>query len=279
MKVGVFSDAIGGDSPEIVAERTRAAGVEVVQLRTTWPGLDLLECAADRSRVRRAYEGVGIGVAALAAYCNLLEPDPERRSRIHERIERLIRLAPELGTDLIVTETGTLNTDDNWADHPRNRTADAWADLVEVTGRLARLCEQQGLRLAYEPYVNTVLHSAPAARRLADEVASPALYFVLDAAGLMTPETLPANREITAAACALLGDRLALAHADDLRYENGSARWLPLGWGDLDAGAVFAGLVGIGFDGALIVEHLKESLVPEALAFCRERLAQVEGGG
>jgi len=202
----------------------------------------------------------------------------ERRRQTHERMEQLIRLAPELGVDLVVTEAGTFNPHDHWADHPFNRTSQAWTELVEVTGRLVHLCEQQGVRLAFEPYVETVLYSADAARRLAHEIGSAALAFVFDAAGLMPPGTMSVNREVTMEACAALGDRIALAHADDVRYEDGRARWLPLGWGDLDAGAVFAGLAGAGFDGALIVEHVAEDLLPDALAFCRGRLCTVAHG-
>ena len=88
----------------------------------------------------------------------------------------------------------------------------------------------------------------------------------------MTPQTLADNAHITAEAADLLKGRIALAHADDVRYEDNAARWLPLGWGDLDAEAVFAGLAAVGFDGALIVEHLAEALVPQALAFCREQI-------
>ena len=278
MRIGAFSDAVGGDSPEARADRARVAGVETIQLRTEWPGLDLAGSGVDRARVRRAYEHAGVAVSALAAYSNILDPRPERRRQIHERLETLIRVAPELGTKLVVTETGTFDPEDSWADHPHNRTPEAWAELVELTGRLAQLCERAGVLLVYEPYVATVLHSAETARRLADEIASPALGFVFDAAGLMTPETLPSNREITAEACALLGSRIALAHADDVRYEDGEARWLPLGWGDLDAGAVFSGLAGAGFDGALIVEHVAEDLLRDAVAFCRERAAHREGG-
>lgn len=274
MKVGVFSDAIGGTTPEEVAERTATAGVDAVQLRLTWQGFDLLERAPDRARVRRAYEQAGVEIAALAAYTNLLDPHPQRRQANRERLVQTIRVAADLGTAVVVTESGTYHPDDAWSDHPNNHTAAAWDALVEVTGQLAAICEREGLTLVYEPYVNTVLASAPAARRLADTIASPALAFVLDSAGLVTPETLPDNRRITAEAVDLLQRRIALAHADDVRYEGGKARWLPLGWGELDAGAVFEGLAEASFDGALIVEHLAEALVPEALAFCRRRIGR-----
>ncbi len=56
MKLGVFSNTVGGGSPEQVAERSRHLGIEAVQLRLEWPGLDLLVSAVDRARVRRAYE-------------------------------------------------------------------------------------------------------------------------------------------------------------------------------------------------------------------------------
>ena len=39
--LGVFSNTIGGATPEDVATRTAQAGVETVQLRLEWPGLDL----------------------------------------------------------------------------------------------------------------------------------------------------------------------------------------------------------------------------------------------
>lgn len=272
IQIGVFSDTIGGDTPEAVAARTRALGAETVQLRTEWSGLDLLGLVADRERVRRAYKEAGVAVAALAGYTNLLDPIPARREANRAYLERLIGVAHDLGTSVVVTETGSYDPASSWNDHPRNHTAEAWAELVDVTGALIALCEREGVILAYEPYVNSVLDSARAARRLADEVDSPRLAFVLDSAGLMTPETLTRNRDVTVEALDLLRGRIALAHADDVRYEGSAARWLPLGWGDLDADAVLGGLSAAGFDGALIVEHLAETQVPEALAFCRERL-------
>ncbi len=273
MKIGVFSNTIGGASVEEVAERTRAAGVEVVQLRTDWAGLDLEESAVDRARVRQAYERTGVTIAALAAYTNLLDPNRERRSANQRRFERFIHLAPELGTRVVVTECGSYDPHDSWSDHPHNHTPEAWAELVEVTTRVTALCERAGMLLAYEPYVNSVVDSAGAAHRLSNEVGSPALAFVFDPAGLVTPATLPHNRAVTAEALDTLRGRIALAHADDVRYVDGEAQWRPLGWGDLDAEAALHGLASVGFDGALIVEHLTESLVPEALAFCRDRLS------
>lgn len=73
MRLGVFSNTISGSSPEEVAECSRAAGVEAVQLRLEWLGLDVEGRAADRVRVRRAYEAAGIEVAAVAAYTNLFD--------------------------------------------------------------------------------------------------------------------------------------------------------------------------------------------------------------
>ena len=275
MQIGLFSDTITGTSPEEIAARTRELGVEAVQLRLDWPGLDLAGAAADRARVRRAYQAAGVEIAALAAYTNLLHPDPERRAANRRHVEAAIDAASELGTRMVVTETGTYDATDGWGDHPHNGTPEAWAELLEVTGRLVRRCEREGAILAYEPYVNTVLSRSALAGQLAREVSSPALGFVLDVAGLLTPETLARNGEICAAALTDLGDRLVLVHADDVRYEGETARWLPLGWGETDAEALLGGLLRTGYAGAVIIEHLSESLVPEALAFCRDRLGRL----
>jgi sugar phosphate isomerase/epimerase len=274
MKLGVFSDTIGGGSPEEVAERTRALGVETVQLRLDWPGLSVLDSAADRAQLRRAYESVGLEIAALAGYTNLLDPRSDRRQANRQRFEQVIRIAPELGTRLVVTETGTYDPLGKGNDDPHNHTPEAWAEFVEVTAQMTHLCEREGVTLAYEPYFATVLGSARDAQRLTQELASSALAFVLDSAGLMTPATLSHNRAITAEAVELLRGHIALAHADDVRYDGDKARWLPLGWGDLDADAFLDGLVRTGYDGAVIIEFLEESQVTEALTFCRERLSR-----
>jgi sugar phosphate isomerase/epimerase len=278
VKVGVFSHATSGGSPEEVAQRSRAAGVETVQLRLEWPGLDLLGSAADRARVRRAYQEVGIEVAALAAYTNLLAADPAARQANRAYCAAALRVAPELGTALVATEAGSYHPHDSWSDHPHNRTPQAWAELVEVTRDLTAVAQSAGVVLAYEPYVQTVLHSADATCRLIDEVRSPALACVFDPAGLVTPATLSRNGEVTREALDTLRGLIALVHADDVRYEGEAARWLPLGWGDLDATAVFAGLVRAGYTDAVIVEHLFETLVPQALAFCRDAMARLGDG-
>jgi sugar phosphate isomerase/epimerase len=278
VKIGVFSNAISGASPEEVAQRSRAAGVESVQLRLEWPGLDLLGSAADRAQVRWAYQDAGIEIAALAAYTNLLAHDPAARQANRAYCTAALRAAPELGTPLVVTETGSYHPHDSWSDHPHNRSPEAWAELVDVTRDLTAVARSAGAVLVYEPYVNNVLSSADATRRLIDEVGSPALACVFDPAGLVTPSTLPHNQEVTREALETLRGHIALVHADDVRYEGEKARWLPLGWGDLDADAVFAGLVHSGYTGAVIVEHLSETLVPQALAYCHERVALLTGG-
>lgn len=276
MKLGVFSNTVAGDSPERMAQRSRDLGIEAVQLRLEWPRLDLLVSAVDRARVRRAYESVGIEIAALAAYTNLMAPDPETRRRNHVWFSDVARVAPELGTRLVVTESGSYHPTDTWQDHPTNHTPQAQEELAEVVAPLVELCEGEGVTLALEPYVANVLASAVQAAQLAATLGSPALGFVLDTAGLVTPETLPRNAEVTTEALAALAGRIVLAHADDVRYdEAGQAAWLPLGWGDLDADAFLRDLAHSGFQGALIVEHLAEALVPQALTFCRERLRPI----
>src|SRR5438105_2528475 len=101
MKLGVFSQTIGGASPEEVAQHTAALGVEAVQLRLDWPGLDLVGSGQDRARVRRAYAGSGVEVAALAAYTNLLAPDPYQRRSHREWFAHVLSVAAELGTRLV----------------------------------------------------------------------------------------------------------------------------------------------------------------------------------
>jgi hypothetical protein len=72
-----------------------------------------------------AFQAEGLEVAAVAGYVNRVNPDPARREAGLERLHRLIDLCREFGTLYLATETGSLNPDNEWADHPNSPAAPA----------------------------------------------------------------------------------------------------------------------------------------------------------
>ena len=75
-----------------------------------------------------------------------------------------------------------------WRWHPDNTTAQAWADSRTTLQALAALAEDYGLTLAVEPEHSNVVATAEQAIMMFDQVGSPALKIVYDAANLLDPD-------------------------------------------------------------------------------------------
>ena len=134
--------------PRVVAIAESAVGcVDVLHRellrhdRAVQLGGDLLEeCLAnpDAAAPLGAY---GVEIAALAGYRNLVAPDPAVREANIGALERCLELAPELGTPIVATETGTRHPDGDWTDTPENWTDDAWTLLYAALERLLPLAD------------------------------------------------------------------------------------------------------------------------------------------
>ena len=142
------------------------------------------------------------------------------------------------------------------------------------------MAEEHGVTLAFEPEINNVVDSAEKGRRLLDEMRSPHLKVVMDAANLFDAED-PARRlsrseQILDEAFELLGDDIIIAHAKDVRA---SGEVVAAGKGDLDYGLYLKHLSEASYGGPLVMHGLAEEEVEVSLAFLRGKLAEVVIGG
>jgi Xylose isomerase-like TIM barrel len=115
--------------------------------------------------------------------------------------------------------------------------------------------------------------SAGKGRRLLDQMRSPRLKVIMDAANLFDAED-PARRlsrseEILDEAFGLLGGDLVLAHAKDVKW---SGEVVAAGKGDLDYDLYLRHLSEAGCAGPLVLHSLAEEEVAGSLAFLREKL-------
>src|SRR5439155_26008666 len=100
-----------------------------------------------------------------------------------------------------------------WRPHPDNATAEAWRDLTETMAAALKTAEARGVVLAMEPEVNNVVSSPKLARKLIDEMQSPALKVCLDPANVFAEGELPRMTEVLDETFELLGPHVAYAHA------------------------------------------------------------------
>jgi sugar phosphate isomerase/epimerase len=278
MQIGIFTDVVSGRDPEEVAAKTRAYGVECVQLRMTMAGVDLSPegiTEGDAARVRRAFEREGVAIAALAAYTNVTHPDPDHRRANVESFKNRLRWARAFGTDLVATETGTFNRSSEWDADPYNETEEAWQTLLGVLDECVRVAEEAGAVVCLEAYVENVMGTAARARAAVERYGAQRVKVVMDPNNYFTPALLERQDEVLRDVFAQVGGYIGLAHAKDVRAVAGQRKCaLPrAGTGELHWPLFVELLRGTGFDGALVIEHLAEPEIDETVAFVRRQLA------
>jgi sugar phosphate isomerase/epimerase len=159
-----------------------------------------------------------------------------------------------------------------WRWHPDNTTPQAWADSRTTLQALAALAEEHGLTLAVEPEHSNVVATADQAITMLDQIGSPALKIVYDAANLLDPD----GYDPAAAAAAItrdiatLGPQMALGHAKELIAHRAPAA---PGAGLLPWPLIVQALHEAGFDGTLVIHGLPEASVPLALTTLEAALA------
>jgi len=269
MRIGIFAKTFPGSDPHTVLAKVAAAGFATTQYNMACSGLPSLPDridAATTEAIRSAATGAGVDIVALSSTFNMIHPDPAVRSAGLEKLAVLAEAVRPMGTRLVTLCTGTRDPDDQWRAHPDNATPEAWSDLLVAMEAALTIAEANDIDLGIEPELANVVSSAELALRLIDDIGSPRIRIVLDAANLFETASPPEQRAIVSRAIDLLGDRIAIAHAKD-REPGGS--FAVAGEGVLDYPHYLAELTRVGFDGALIAHGLDAREAPGVASFLR----------
>ena len=279
MRLGVFARTFARSSPEGVFDVLVGYGLGETQFNMSVAGLSPLPdviapALADRVRVAAAERQIAL--VAVSGTFNMIHPDEEVRRDGLRRLSVLAGACDRLGTPTVTLCTGTRDPQNMWRRHPDNAEPEAWRDLLTTMQRALEMAEQHGVTLAFEPEVANVVDSAEKGRRLLDEMRSPRLKVVMDAANLFDARD-PARRlsrseEILEEAFELLGKDLLLAHAKDV---SGSGEVVAVGKGNLNYDLYLKHLSEVGYGGPLVMHGLAEEEVEGSLAFLRRKLAEV----
>lgn len=215
-----------------------------------------------------ALKANGISIAALSGTYNMIDPDPVRREAGAGGLDRLIELAPRLGTRIVTLCTGSRDPDDMWQRHADNDREDAWADLLPQVARAVAAAEKHGIVLGVEPEVSNTVNTPAKARRLLDEIGSPNLKIVMDGANIFRRGDFARMRPHLEETFELLGADITLAHAKDVDREDEAGN-LPAGKGRLDFPFYLELLRRSGYEGAIILHALTPAETTDALSFVR----------
>ncbi len=278
MRIGIFAKTFARSSPEGVFDALVGYGLGETQFNMSVAGLsplpeEIAPALADRVRVAAAERRISL--AAISGTFNMIHPDIGVRRDGLRRLGVLAGACERLGTSTVTLCTGTRDPEDMWRRHPDNARPEAWRDLLATMQEALETAEAHGVTLAFEPEVANVVDSAEKGRRLLDEMRSPRLKVVIDAANLFDvrdpARRLSRSEEILEEAFELLGGDLLLAHAKDVK---GSGEVVAVGKGDLDYDLYLKHLNEAGYDGPLVMHGLAEEEVEGSLAFLRRKLTE-----
>jgi sugar phosphate isomerase/epimerase len=191
----------------------------------------------------------GIRLAALSGTYNMAHPNAKVRMASRVGFQNVVSAAREMGAPIVSLCTGSRDPHEMWKFHPENDSDEAWKDLRSELEFALRVAQEAGIRLAIEPEPANVIRDARSAKRILNEMSSSNLGILLDAANLVTPETLSRQHAVIEEATDLLGEALLLAHAKDI---DASGQVVAPGEGEVNLMAFTKALRRVGYDDALI---------------------------
>jgi sugar phosphate isomerase/epimerase len=277
MQIGIIARTFVRPTLEETLDAVVNHGIYCVQFSLGCVGLPELPERIDAGvcdKIRKEMDARKITMTAISGTFNMIHPDLQKRQDGLRRLHELASACGRLGTSVITLCTGTRDPENMWRRHPENDSPEAWEDLVASMKEALQIAEENKVTLAFEPEVSNVVDSASKGRRLLDEMQSPYLKVVMDAANIFHKGELPRMREILDEAFALLGEYIVIAHAKDLDHD-GDAGHKAAGKGLLDYDQYLSLLNTIGFDVPLILHGLSEEQVDECVAFLRGKMAAI----
>jgi sugar phosphate isomerase/epimerase len=274
MRLGIFAKTFVRPTLEETLDAVKAHGLDCIQFNMSCAGLPSLPDYIDPDlcdHICRALAERQFTMAAVSGTFNMIHPDLMQRRDGLRRLQVLATACPRMGTNIITLCTGTRDPENMWRRHPDNDSPQAWHDLRDSMRQAMDFAEAAQVTLAFEPEVANVVDTAVKTRRLLDEIQSPRLKVVMDAANLFHAGELRRMHAVLDEAFALLGHAIVIAHAKDLS-QDGEAGHEAAGHGLLDYDHYLARLRVVGFDGPLILHSLEESQVDGCVAFLRAKL-------
>lgn len=161
----------------------------------------------------------GLSIVSINGTFNMAHPDREVRAEGTRRLKWLINAAEYMKVPYITICTGSRSTESLWKRHEDNDTPEAWNDTRETLIPCVRHAEEHGVSLLIETEASNTVRTARKARKMLDEIASPALKIVLDPANLFLPGAARADnvKNVLTEAVELLKDDIVLAHGKDIK--------------------------------------------------------------
>jgi sugar phosphate isomerase/epimerase len=217
---------------------------------------------ADRIRdVARAFAKHDVVIAEVGRWCNLLEPDADKRAANLRRVTDGLALAEAIGARCCVDIAGSDNADVWYGPHPKNLSREFFDAIVENARRIIDAVRPKRARFCYEMMGWALPDSADSYVELIEAVDREAFAVHLDPCNLInSPERYYRGTELLDECFDKLGPWIVSCHAKDVTWDVEMQihfREVTLGTGSLDYATYLKRLASLKRDVPLMIEHMQ----------------------
>lgn len=244
--------------PEAAAREHRDLGYAAAYC----PNLSLNDPSAIRA-TREAYERVGVVIAEVGRWVNLLDRDPEKRAAHLKLVTEGLALADEVGARCCVDIAGSFNPTVWYGPHPDNLSERFFDAAVENARKILDAVKPKRAKFCYEMMGWALPDSPDSCRDLLRAVDRAGFGVHLDPCNLInSPTRFYRNTALLEECFDKLGPWIASCHAKDLAWNvemNVHFREVVPGQGELDYATFLRRLARLPQAPPLMLEHLSSA--------------------
>jgi sugar phosphate isomerase/epimerase len=205
--------------------------------------------------------GIGFGEC-------LFDPDEKVRQQALAKIERGIEVARQLEAHACLIRTGSLSPRGSYSPARANHTPQCRARLVEMLKKVAAKAEAEGVTMAIETHLLTIMDSPETNREILEEIGSARLRVVMDFVNhFQTLHQVYNSQQRLEHIFRLIGALSAVGHCKDIVVREGFVvhldEELP-GDGELDLACALRLWHQYHPQGYMLLEHLPNEKYPRA---------------
>ena len=220
----------------------------------------------DTDRIRateKAFADADVVIAEVGRWCNLADPDPEKRRKNIATVTEGLALADAVGARCCVDIAGSLNPDVWYGPHPDNFTPAFFDIAVENARAIIDAVKPRRAKFGYEMMGWCMPESVDRTLALIKAVDRPAFAVHLDPCNLInSPEKIYRNTDLLNDCFDRLGPLIVSCHAKDLAWAielNVHFVEVMPGTGVLDYKTFLRRLAALPEPPPLMIEHLKNA--------------------
>ena len=209
---------------------------------------------------------------------NMCHSDGAVIARGIDQLKSVVEWMREAGTSDLVIPAGTAHPDPPtvFTPHKNNLKEEAFSRFVENMRRVVSICEEEGIVLAIEPHILSMLNTKERCAQLIKEVSSPNLKINMDVFNLMGIHEYWQSTEYIGQAFDMLDGMYTSAHIKGIVIKPQQIFHLSEaepGDGDVDYAELVRRLqAGLPEDGVAYIEHTEDENVAKSLRFLKSFL-------